>query len=169
MALTTRMQGVTKRSRPSWLTNSALVYEAKCGGWGELRGLSQWVQLYTGVLTPYLTSAIECDAVCRCVMWKAWPLAGSSASQPRPSFAGSSLFLIIVLSLSFLFPSILPLTRSLPFYLFQSKSLWLVCWACSADTKDFCSALSALVGLVQNIFSLAWTISIPLSPHRPAS
>jgi hypothetical protein len=41
-------QGVTKRCRRSWLTNSALVYEPKCGGGGELRGLSQWVQLYTG-------------------------------------------------------------------------------------------------------------------------
>ncbi len=40
----------------------ALIYEPKCGGGaGELRGLSQWVQLYTeaqiniGDLTPYLT------------------------------------------------------------------------------------------------------------------
>ncbi len=54
-------QGVTKRCRRSWLTNSALVYEPKCGGRGELRGISQWVQQYTGVeinfgdLTPYLT------------------------------------------------------------------------------------------------------------------
>ncbi len=55
-------QGVTKRCRLSWLTNSALVlvYEPKCGGVGELRGISQWVQLYTGAqinlgdLTPYL-------------------------------------------------------------------------------------------------------------------
>ncbi len=31
----------------SWLTNSALVYEPKCGGKEGLRGLSQWVQLYT--------------------------------------------------------------------------------------------------------------------------
>jgi hypothetical protein len=30
--------GVTKRCRLSWLTNSALVYEPKCGGRGELRG-----------------------------------------------------------------------------------------------------------------------------------
>ncbi len=55
-----QIQGVTKRCRPSWLTNSALVYEPKCGGRGELRGISQWVQLYTGAqinfdLTPYLT------------------------------------------------------------------------------------------------------------------
>ncbi len=37
------MQGVTQRYRlpVSWLTNSALVYEPKCGGRGELRGLSQ--------------------------------------------------------------------------------------------------------------------------------
>jgi hypothetical protein len=31
-------QGVTKRCRLSWLINSALVYEPKCGGRGELRG-----------------------------------------------------------------------------------------------------------------------------------
>ncbi len=37
---------VTKRRRLSWLTMSALIYEPKCGGWG-VRGLSQWVQLYT--------------------------------------------------------------------------------------------------------------------------
>jgi len=55
------LQGVTKRCRLSWLTNSALVYEPKCGGGGELRGLSQLVQLYTGAqinfgdLTLYLT------------------------------------------------------------------------------------------------------------------
>jgi hypothetical protein len=39
---------VTKRCRLSWLTNSAIVYEPKRGGRVELRGLSQWVQLYTG-------------------------------------------------------------------------------------------------------------------------
>ncbi len=57
-----RHQGVTKGCRLSWLTNSALVNEPKWGGEGvELRGLSQWVQLYTvalinfGDLTPYLT------------------------------------------------------------------------------------------------------------------
>jgi hypothetical protein len=57
----TGKQGVAKRYRLSWLTNSAFVYEPKCGGKGELRGLSQWIQLYTGAqlnlgdLTPYLT------------------------------------------------------------------------------------------------------------------
>ncbi len=41
-------QGVTKRCRLSWLANSAIVYEPKCGGkGGGLRGLSQWVQLCT--------------------------------------------------------------------------------------------------------------------------
>ncbi len=40
-------QGVTKRCRLSLLTNSALVYEPKCGEGGELRGPSQWVQLCT--------------------------------------------------------------------------------------------------------------------------
>ncbi len=39
-------QGVTKRCRLSWLTNSALVYEPICGMKGELRGLRQWAQLY---------------------------------------------------------------------------------------------------------------------------
>ncbi len=43
------------------ITNSAFVYEPKCGGGGEWRGLGQWVQLYTGAqinfgdLTPYST------------------------------------------------------------------------------------------------------------------
>jgi hypothetical protein len=43
-------------------------------------------------------------------------------------------------------------------------------WACRAGTRDFCSALAALVGPVQNIFSLTvrYTLSIPF-PHRPAS
>jgi hypothetical protein len=36
---------------------------------------------------------------------------------------------------------------------------WLVHWACRADTRDFCSALAALVSQVQNIFT-AYTISI---------
>ncbi len=33
-------QGVTKRCRLSWLTNSALVYEPKCGGRGEVANVS---------------------------------------------------------------------------------------------------------------------------------
>ncbi len=33
-----RYQGVTKRCRLSWLTNSALVYEPKCGGRRGVRG-----------------------------------------------------------------------------------------------------------------------------------
>ncbi len=41
-------QGVTKRCRLSWLTNSALVYEPKYEEGGGLLGLSQWVKLYTG-------------------------------------------------------------------------------------------------------------------------
>jgi hypothetical protein len=54
-----RKQGITNRCCPSWLTNSTLVYEHKCGGRGELRSLSQCVKLYTGAqinfgdLTPY--------------------------------------------------------------------------------------------------------------------
>ncbi len=53
-------QGVTKRRRLSGLTNRLLVYVPKFGGGGEVRGLSQWVQLYTGAQinfgdpTPYL-------------------------------------------------------------------------------------------------------------------
>jgi hypothetical protein len=31
---------------------------------------------------------------------------------------------------------------------------WLVRWACRAGTRDFCSALAALIGLVQHIFFL---------------
>jgi hypothetical protein len=31
------VQGVTKRCRLSWLTNSALVYDPNVGGGGELR------------------------------------------------------------------------------------------------------------------------------------
>jgi hypothetical protein len=44
-----RGQEVTKRCRLSWLTNSALVYESKCGGTGgSCGGLSQRVQLFIG-------------------------------------------------------------------------------------------------------------------------
>jgi hypothetical protein len=32
---------------------------------------------------------------------------------------------------------------------------WLVCWACGGGTRDFCSALAALIGPVLNIFFLA--------------
>jgi hypothetical protein len=31
-------QGITKRCRLSWLTNSALVYEPNAGGWGRVAG-----------------------------------------------------------------------------------------------------------------------------------
>jgi hypothetical protein len=41
---------------------------------------------------------------------------------------------------------------------------WSVRWACRTGTKDFCFALAALVGLVQNIFSSPSTFSIPFSP-----
>jgi hypothetical protein len=52
---------------PSYLSPNA------GGGGGEFRGLSQWVQLYTGDLTPYLTydwmglhgSAHPCNAYCQ--------------------------------------------------------------------------------------------------------
>jgi hypothetical protein len=41
---------------------------------------------------------------------------------------------------------------------------WLVHWACRASARDFCSALAALVGPVQNIFPSPYIILIPLSP-----
>ncbi len=40
---------------------------------------------------------------------------------------------------------------------------WLVNLACRAGKRDFCSALAALVGQVQSIFSPPYTISMPLS------
>ena len=45
---------------------------------------------------------------------------------------------------------------------------WLVLWACRAGTRDFCSALTALVGPVQNIFSHPRTLFHFLCLHRPA-
>ncbi len=60
--------GVTKRCRLSWLTNSAIVYEPKCGGVGLGCGVSaneyscaHRPQIKFGDLTPYLTcGADEC-------------------------------------------------------------------------------------------------------------
>ncbi len=56
------MRGVTKRCRPSWLTNSALGYEPKCGGRGGVAGSQPMsTVVHTGAqknfkdLTPYLT------------------------------------------------------------------------------------------------------------------
>jgi hypothetical protein len=47
---------------------------------------------------------------------------------------------------------------------------WLVRWACRAGPIDICSALSALVGPVQNIFFLVLnTLFQFLFPHRLAS
>ncbi len=55
-------QGVTQRCRLSWLTNSAPVYEPKCGGKGRVAGsqpMSTAVHMEPkinfGDLTPYLT------------------------------------------------------------------------------------------------------------------
>ncbi len=60
------MQGVTKRCRLSWLTNSALVCEPKCGGEGGCCGVSandyscaHGAQINFKVLTPYLTYGIQ--------------------------------------------------------------------------------------------------------------
>ncbi len=41
---------------------------------------------------------------------------------------------------------------------------WFIRWACCAGTRDFCSALAALVETVQNIFPSPNTISILLTP-----
>jgi hypothetical protein len=41
---------------------------------------------------------------------------------------------------------------------------WLIRWACRAGTRYLCSALAALVGPVENIFSSPYTISVTLSP-----
>ncbi len=57
------VQGVTKRCRLSWLTNSALVYESKCGGRGgggcgvsaNEYSCAHEAQINFGYLTPYLT------------------------------------------------------------------------------------------------------------------
>jgi hypothetical protein len=46
---------------------------------------------------------------------------------------------------------------------------WLVRWACRAGTRDFCSALDALVGPVKNIFFLTMHYFNLFCPHRPAS
>jgi hypothetical protein len=51
-------QGVTKRCRLSWLTNSALVlavYEPKCGVSANENSCTHGARIYTGDLTPYLT------------------------------------------------------------------------------------------------------------------
>jgi hypothetical protein len=52
-------QGVTKRCRLSWLTNSALVYEPNAGGWGRVCGISanehscaHGAQINFGNITP---------------------------------------------------------------------------------------------------------------------
>jgi hypothetical protein len=59
----TAWMGLTKRCRLSWLTNTALVYEPKCGGRGGVAGsqsMSTAVQrspINFGDITPYLTNA----------------------------------------------------------------------------------------------------------------
>ncbi len=60
----TGMQGVKKRCRLSWLTNSALVYEPNCEGRGWGCGVSaneyncaHGAQINFGELTPCLTYA----------------------------------------------------------------------------------------------------------------
>ncbi len=54
-----KSQGVTKRCRLCWLTNSAIVYEPKCGGGGKLSAseysCAHGAQINCRDLTPYLT------------------------------------------------------------------------------------------------------------------
>jgi hypothetical protein len=45
---------------------------------------------------------------------------------------------------------------------------WLVRWTSHAGARDLCSALAALVGPVQNIFSSPYTFSIPLQAGQSA-
>ncbi len=42
MCKSDQFASVTKRCRLSWLTNSALVYEPKSGGWGRVAGPARW-------------------------------------------------------------------------------------------------------------------------------
>jgi hypothetical protein len=62
-------QGVTKRCRLSWLTNSVLVYDPKCGGGGGGEGCrvsaneyscAHGDQINSGDLSPYLSYDFEC-------------------------------------------------------------------------------------------------------------
>ncbi len=58
-------QGVSRRCRLSWLTNSAIVYESKWGGGGWSQPMSTAVHMWHGAqinfgdLTPYLTYAVN--------------------------------------------------------------------------------------------------------------
>ncbi len=61
------MHGVTKRCRLSWLTNSALMYETKCGGMGgggcgfsaNKYSCAHGAHINIGDLTPYLTYEVN--------------------------------------------------------------------------------------------------------------
>ncbi len=45
----------------------------------------------------------------------------------------------------------------------------MIIWASRLGTRDFYSALAALVSPVQKLFSSPYTISICVSPHRPST
>ncbi len=51
--------GHKKRCRLSWLTNSALVYESKCGVLANKYSGVHHVTINSGDLTPYLTYALS--------------------------------------------------------------------------------------------------------------
>jgi hypothetical protein len=46
---------------------------------------------------------------------------------------------------------------------------WMVCWACRAGKRDFCTALAAGVGPVQKDFFPLHTLFQLFCPHSPAS
>ncbi len=57
-------QGVTERCRLSWLTNSSLVSEPKCGGEGHSVSANEYscahgAQINLGDITPYLTHRVN--------------------------------------------------------------------------------------------------------------
>ncbi len=70
-------QGVTKRCRLSWLTNSAILYEPKCVGrggvaWPQPMSLYAGAQINFGDLTPYLTYdyRIPCPPANTAIEWQ---------------------------------------------------------------------------------------------------
>jgi hypothetical protein len=76
MALLWSGQGVTKRSRLSWLTNSSLVYEPKWGGWGG------------GGFQP-MSSAVHMEPN-YCKLWRSnhlTPYLPYGCGEGRPSFS----------------------------------------------------------------------------------
>jgi hypothetical protein len=55
------IQGITKRCRLSWLINSALVYEAKCGGRGGVAALRGSQSMSTAIHSKLWRSNSICN------------------------------------------------------------------------------------------------------------